>query len=156
MPSHHILDAFGRPEKKTISLYYTALSNDLQLEPSLYCGFIYRSGCQSHFPHTRSVQRYTFNQNATSPGHSLTNPSSSIASTSTTILHNAEEAFLLFNHRVFIRQTDTIFQNVWSAYLRNGSMFVCLGNGGDLSVCLYRLPRHFTSLGTKRQVAWYT
>jgi hypothetical protein len=149
VPSHHILDAFGRPDKKTISLYYPALSNDLQLEPFLYCGFIYRSGCQSHFSHARSVQRYTFNQNATSPGHSLTYLSSSIASTSPTILHNAEEAFLLFSHRVFIRQTDTIFQNVWSAYLRNGSLFVCLGNGGDLSVCLYRLPRHLPVLVRK-------
>lgn len=50
--------------------------------------------------------------------------------------------------RVFIRQTDKIFGNVWSAYLRSDGSSVCLRNGNDLSVCLHHLPRrHLSVLG---------
>lgn len=54
--------------------------------------------------------------------------------------------------RVFIRQTDKIFGNVWSAYLRSGGLSVCLRNGSDLSVCLHHLPRRLPVLArTGRQ-----
>lgn len=58
----------------------------------------------------------------------------------------------MFPARVFIRQTDKIFDNVWSAYLRSGDLSVCLRNGSDLSVCLHHLPRSLPVLArTGRQ-----
>ena len=38
------------------------------------------------------------------------------------------------------------FGECLSAYLSLGILFVCLRNGNDLFVCLYRLPRHYSVL----------
>jgi hypothetical protein len=61
-----------RPEKMTIYLQYSALTDDLQLKPCLYCSFIYRSDCQATSPYSigTSSMQDMFNQHATSPGHS--------------------------------------------------------------------------------------
>lgn len=49
---------------------------------------------------------------------------------------------------MFIRQTDRVLEIVWSAYPRTGGLSVCLRNGGDMSVCLRSLPRHFSDYVT--------